>query len=115
VTGLQIEAGFVTPGAEEVVRYPSDEILLRVIDRGDIQVVEYPSTDREGPPAPSRPWDEVEVVLEGEVEFDLGGRATRGGPGTVQLLPRKVVDSADPARARAAAAARAVSLPVAPT
>jgi mannose-6-phosphate isomerase-like protein (cupin superfamily) len=88
VDGLTIEAG-VVPGSEfETVTYPTDEILLRAVGRGDVQVAEYRSVDRDGPPAHSHEWDEVEVVIEGEVEFLVGDRWTRGGPGTVQLLPR---------------------------
>ena len=52
-----------------------------------MQVIEYKSTDREGPPAHYHPWHEVEYVIEGEVEFYLNGEWIRGGPGTVQMLP----------------------------
>jgi quercetin dioxygenase-like cupin family protein len=70
----------------ETVDYPDDRIMLRVTD-GDIQVVEFTSTDREGPPPHRHPWHEVEFVIEGEVEFAVdGGPWTRGGAGTVQVL-----------------------------
>ena len=70
----------------ETVRYPADELLLRVAE-GPVHVTEYISTDREGPPPHSHAWAEVEYVIEGEVEFYQRGRWTRGGPGTVQMLP----------------------------
>jgi len=78
----------VTDGRRfETVHYPDDEIRLRVAEGGNVQVVEYTSTDREGPPAHYHPWDEVEYVIEGEVEFYVDGAWVRGGPGTVQMLP----------------------------
>jgi len=70
----------------ETVRYPADELMLRVAD-GPVHVTEYVSTDREGPPPHTHLWDEVEYVIEGEVELYQRGRWTRGGPGTVQMLP----------------------------
>ena len=85
-----MRAGVFDGGAYETVRYPTDEILLRVVDAGNVQVVEYRSDDRDGPPAHSHEWDEVEYVIEGEVEFLVGDRWTAGGPGTVQMLPRGV-------------------------
>ena len=36
---------------------------------------------------------EIEVVIEGEVEFYLNGQWIRGGPGTVQMLPAGVAHS----------------------
>lgn len=70
----------------ETVHYPDDRILLRVTN-GDIQVIEYSSTDRQGPPPHGHPWHEIEFVIEGDVEFMVdGGPWTRGGPGTVQML-----------------------------
>lgn len=84
---VRMTAG-VAPGDRfETVRYPADEILLRVAGGGNVQVVEYRSTDREGPPAHYHPWDEIEYVIEGEVEFRVAGEWVRGGPGTVQMLP----------------------------
>jgi len=80
-------AGIIDGSQFETVRYPGDEILLRVTEGGNVQVVEYFSTDRDGPPAHYHPWHEVEVVIEGEVEFYLHGQWIRGGPGTVQMLP----------------------------
>jgi quercetin dioxygenase-like cupin family protein len=84
----------VVPGGDpEIIRYPADEIRLLAVDHGEVQVVEYVSTDREGAPAHSHPWDEIEVVVDGEAEFLVGDRWTAGGPGTVQLLPRGVPHS----------------------
>lgn len=87
MTDVQMTAG-VTPGDQfETVRYPADEIILRVTSGGNVQVIEYISTDREGPPPHSHQWHEIEFVIEGEVEFYVNGQWTRGGPGTVQMLP----------------------------
>jgi quercetin dioxygenase-like cupin family protein len=87
MTGLNLPADVIDGGSFETVRYPDDELRLRVAGNGDLEVIEYISTDREGPPAHSHPWDEVEYVIEGEAEFLVDGTWTRGGPGTVQLLP----------------------------
>ena len=87
MTDVQMTPG-VTPGDQfETVHYPDDEIILRVTSGGNVQVIEYISTDREGPPPHSHPWHEVEFVIDGEVEFYVNGLWTRGGPGTVQMLP----------------------------
>lgn len=87
MTEVQMTAG-VTPGDQfETVHYPDDEIRLRITQGGNVQVIEYISADREGPPAHSHRWHEVEFVIEGEVEFYVNGQWTRGGPGTVQMLP----------------------------
>jgi quercetin dioxygenase-like cupin family protein len=88
---LRVDA-VVLPGEQaEVVRYPADEIRLRAVGHGDIQVADYRSEDRDGPPAHSHPWDEVQIVVDGEVEFSVGGADwVSGGSGTVQLLPRGV-------------------------
>lgn len=60
----------VVPGDRcETVRFPDDEIILRVTQGGNVQVIEYISMDREGPPPHSHAWDELEFVIEGDVEF----------------------------------------------
>lgn len=82
--------GTIDGATPERLSVVGDDVLLRVADAGDVEVVEYVSSDREGPPAHSHPWDEIEYVIEGDVEFLVGERWTRGGPGTVQLLPRGV-------------------------
>lgn len=87
MTDVQMTAGVTTGDQFETVHYPGDEILLRVTRGGNVQVIEYLSTDREGPPPHSHPWHEVEFVIEGEVEFYVNGQWSRGGPGTVQMLP----------------------------
>jgi quercetin dioxygenase-like cupin family protein len=87
MTGVQMTAGVIPGDQFETVHYPDDQILLRVTSGGNVQVIEYISTDRDGPPAHFHPWHEVEVVIEGEVEFFVNGTWTRGGPGTVQMLP----------------------------
>lgn len=89
-TTVQMTAGIFDGRQYETVRYPADEILLRVTSAGNVQVTEYISTDRQGPPAHSHLWHEIEYVIEGEVEFYLNGEWIRGGPGTVQMLPAGV-------------------------
>jgi quercetin dioxygenase-like cupin family protein len=89
-TMVHMTAGIFDGSQYETVRYPADEILLRVTSAGNVQVAEYISTDREGPPPHSHLWYEIEYVIEGEVEFYLNGEWIRGGPGAVQMLPAGV-------------------------
>lgn len=87
MTEVQMKADIISGNEFEVVFYPDDEILLRVTNNGNVQVIEYLSTDREGPPAHYHPWHEIEYVIEGEVEFYVNGEWVQGGAGTVQMLP----------------------------
>jgi quercetin dioxygenase-like cupin family protein len=93
MTDIQMTAGIIDGDSFETLKYPDDDILLRATTHGNVQVVEYSSVDREGPPAHYHPWHEVEYVIEGEVEFYLNGEWIRGGPGTVQMLPAGVPHS----------------------
>ncbi|CRK60726.1 hypothetical protein [Alloactinosynnema sp. L-07] len=93
MTDLTIDAVVIPGDQAERVDYPDDTIWLRAVGHGDIQVADYTSTDRDGPPAHSHPWDEAQIVVEGEVEFLIGDRWQGGGSGTVQLLPRGVAHS----------------------
>jgi mannose-6-phosphate isomerase-like protein (cupin superfamily) len=91
MSGLQIDAVVLLGEHAELIRYPSDEIWLRAVGHGDIQVADYRSEDRDGPPAHSHPWDEAQIVVEGAAEFRIGdGDWIRGGSGSVQLLPKGV-------------------------
>lgn len=90
---IEMRAGVHDGSAFEELALFGDQILLRVTDAGEIQVIEFRSEDREGPPPHSHPWDEIEYVIEGEVEFLVGDRQTRGGPGTVQMLPKGTAHS----------------------
>lgn len=94
MTGIRMDA-VVLPGDQaELVRYPDDEIWLRAAGHGDVQVADYTSRDREGPPHHSHPWDEVQIVVSGDVEFRTGDAGwVAGGSGTVELLPRGVPHS----------------------
>lgn len=92
-TTVLMSAGVHDGSHFETVKYPTDEIALRVISAGNVQVTEYTSEDRDGPPPHRHEWDEVEYVIEGTVEFWLDGQWTRGGPGTVQMLPAGVAHS----------------------
>jgi quercetin dioxygenase-like cupin family protein len=85
---LAIPSGVTDGSAFERLSLVGDDVLLRVVDAGDVEVVEYVSSDRDGPPPHSHAWDEIEYVIEGDVEFLVGDRWSRGGPGTVQMLPR---------------------------
>ena len=55
-----------------------------------MQVVERVSSDRDGSPPHAHEWDEIEVVIVGEVEFTVGSEVTIAGPGSVQYLPAGV-------------------------
>ena len=91
MSGLRVDAVVLRGEDAELVRYPTDEIWLRAVGHGDIQVADYVSDDRDGPPAHSHPWDEAQIVVEGEAEFRIGdGDWIRGGSGSVQLLPKGV-------------------------
>jgi quercetin dioxygenase-like cupin family protein len=83
---LNVTTKVIDGGVFETIRYPTDEILLRAVSQGEIQVIEYSSEDRDGPPPHCHEWDEIEYVIEGEVEFYTAGSWERGGPGTVQVL-----------------------------
>lgn len=39
---------------------------------------------------PHAPWDELEYVLDGEMEFRVGDERSSGGPGTLVTIPRGV-------------------------
>lgn len=39
---VQMIAGIIDGSRFETVRYPDDEVLLRVTDRGNVQVIETP-------------------------------------------------------------------------
>lgn len=83
---LTVPSRVIPPDQHEVVRYPDDEILLRSVE-GGIQVVEFSSTDREGPPAHRHPWHEIEYVIEGTVEFRIDDSPWIAvGAGGVQML-----------------------------
>lgn len=87
MTKVQMKAEIIDGNEFDTVLYPDDEIRLRVPNNGNVQVIEYESTDREGPPAHYHPWHEIEYVIEGEVEFYVNGEWVQGGAGTVQMLP----------------------------
>ena len=84
---MQLTPGVFDGSQFERVTYPTDEILLRVTSGGNVQVAEYTSEDRDGPPPHRHEWHEIEYVIEGTVEFWLQGRWVVAGPGTVQMLP----------------------------
>ena len=94
MSGLRLDPVVLLGDDAELVKYPADEIWLRAVNHGDVQVADYRSEDREGPPHHSHPWDEVQIVVEGEAEFLVGDADwVRGGSGTVQLLPQGVPHS----------------------
>lgn len=85
MNNVEMMAGVVR--GEEVIEYPTDVIYLRGVNHGNVQVIEYFSTDRSGPPLHAHAWDEIEIVVDGVVEFHVGNETVSGGPGTVQFLP----------------------------
>ena len=94
MSGLRLDPVVLLGDEAELVKYPADEIWLRAVGHGDVQVADYRSEDRDGPPAHSHPWDEVQIVVDGEAEFRVGDADwVRGGSGTVQLLPQGVPHS----------------------
>jgi quercetin dioxygenase-like cupin family protein len=73
------------------IAYPDDVIWIRAAGNGDLQVADYTSTHREGPPMHRHPWDEAQIVVSGYAEFLIGDDDwVGGGSGTVQLLPRGI-------------------------
>jgi hypothetical protein len=80
------DSGRELPGAG------GDRLLVRLDSTGPcpIALVEDTSEDREWVPLHSHPWDELTYVLEGEMEFTVGGETRGGGPGTLVTLPRGV-------------------------
>lgn len=78
---------------DEVISYPTDEIHLRGVGHGNVQVIEYTSADRHGPPLHAHGWDEIEIVVDGQVEFRVANTVVLGGPGTVQFCPAGVPHS----------------------
>ncbi|GAB4161909.1 MAG: hypothetical protein Fur0021_35620 [Candidatus Promineifilaceae bacterium] len=63
MTGVQMKAEIIDGNEFETVLYPDDEIWLRVTNNGNVQGIEYESTDREGPPAHYHPWHKHGVRL----------------------------------------------------
>ena len=62
---VEMQPGVVR--GEEVVRSPDDDIHLCGVGLGNVQVADYRSRDRRGSPRHSHEWDEIEIVIEGEV------------------------------------------------
>ena len=88
---LRIDPVVIPGDAAERVTYPDDEIWIRAAGHGDLQVADYTSTDREGPPMHRHPWDEAQIVVSGYAESRIGDDDwVSGGSGTVQLLPRGI-------------------------
>ena len=85
---VEMKAGVVR--GEETIHYPADEIHVRGVGHGNVQVAEYVSRDREGSPLHAHQWDEIEVVIDGQVEFTIGDTVSLAGPGSVQYLPAGV-------------------------
>ena len=69
-----------------------DAILLRFQSPGadPIAWVEDTSEDHEWAPYHTHPWDELEYVLEGDMEFRVGDLRGSGGPGTLVTIPKGV-------------------------
>ncbi len=87
MAGLNVSAVVVGGDDYETIRYPDEELRLRSSGAGAIEVAEYISTTREGPPVHSHAWTEIQYVIEGEADFFVNDIWTRGGSGTIQMLP----------------------------
>lgn len=88
-----LERGIHLPGSGESFHGAGgDHIVVRVDSAGPcpLAVVEDVSQDHEWVPLHSHPWDELTYVLEGEMDFTVGGETRTGGPGTLVTLPRGI-------------------------
>lgn len=77
---LRIDPVVISGDAAERIAYPDDEIWIRAAGHGDLQVADYTSTDREGPPMHRHPWDEAQIVVSGYAEFRIGDDERRCSP-----------------------------------
>jgi hypothetical protein len=48
--GIQLDSIVLNGDDAERIDYPDDRIWLRAVGHGDLQVADYTSADREGPP-----------------------------------------------------------------
>jgi hypothetical protein len=102
MTGLRLDAVVLHGENAELIRYPSDEIWLRAVGHGDVQVADYRSEDRDGPPAHSHPWDEAQIVVDGTLRRVRAGHGTpHGGRRTARRDRRGRREARRPARTTA--------------
>lgn len=97
MTGLNLHAIVLRGEDAERVEYPDDTIWLRAAGQGDLQVADYTSTDRDGPPFHHHPWDEAQIVIDGFVEFRIGDQGwVGGGSGTVTASAWRAAHASHP-------------------
>lgn len=93
MTGHALSSGIhPADSGEAFLGAGGDAMLLRIETAGPDPVawVEDTSEDHEWAPFHTHPWDELEYVLEGEMEFRVGDERGSGGPGTLVSIPRGV-------------------------
>lgn len=79
---LRIDPVVISGDAAERIAYPDDEIWIRAAGHGDLQVADYTSADREGPPMHRHPWDEAQtssVDTRSSASATTSGDVRRGG------------------------------------
>lgn len=84
----------LAPGEGRAFTIGRDRVSMKGSTAGDdhgFSVVEYIGADQPGPPPHvHRTFEECWFILDGEVDFTVAGRVTRGRAGSFFLVPRGV-------------------------
>lgn len=62
-------------------------VLASGAQTGSYEIFHQAGPEGSGPPPHSHPWDEAFYVIQGELEFGVGDRALRAGPGVLVHVP----------------------------